>query len=164
MNLRESLLRASRGELHVAPPCECNTQLARHAPATARATTTQPAPPLHSEARATVDATGVQPAVEAGATSQREKGELHVASTVGRNSQLSPLRAPRIAADLMVAIVRTCELRDDSARERDALIAESLALPLEAQADLLAHFRGEAARWARACGMESCLIEQGESR
>ncbi len=56
-------------------------------------------------------------------------------------------RAQSLAEALAGAINRTCDVRDDSDANRAGLLAECAALPPEGQADLLAHFAIEAARW-----------------
>jgi hypothetical protein len=58
-----------------------------------------------------------------------------------------------LAEALAAAIDRACSLRGDTEATRAGLQAECAALPLEAQADMLAHFTVEAARWAAASGM-----------
>lgn len=57
-----------------------------------------------------------------------------------------PSEPPRVSQAPAAAIERACEVRGDDPAHRDGLIAECMALPFEAQADLLAHFTAEAAR------------------
>jgi hypothetical protein len=96
------------------------TQHATTAPAsaTAHATAAQQLPVLHWQRHATSDATTVQ---------QPSCTDL--------------------AAALAAAINRACDARGDSDANRAGLLAECAALPPEGQADMLAHFTLEAARW-----------------
>ena len=56
-------------------------------------------------------------------------------------------------ADLIAAIKDCCDLRGDTDRTRDALIAESSGLSLKHRLDMLAHFANEAAIWRAATGV-----------
>lgn len=56
-------------------------------------------------------------------------------------------RAQNLAEALAGAIDRACDVRGDSDANRAGLLAECAALPPEGQADMLAHFTLEAARW-----------------
>jgi len=73
--------------------------------------------------------------------------ELHVARTTPCNTQPGALTRHRLAAALAGAINRTCDARGDDDRNRAGLLTECAQLTPEAQADLLAHFTIEAARW-----------------
>jgi hypothetical protein len=149
MSLREALRRATHGpELHVARTSECNTQLGTPNDATGRATgmQLQPANPRDcSLPGATGGATGTQH-TELHAATRWPK--LHVASPMPRNTQLDP------AATLAEAVRRCCRLRGDTAEHVDALVADCLRQSPEDQADLLAHFVIEAARWRKATGQQ----------
>lgn len=52
-----------------------------------------------------------------------------------------------LAEALAAAINRACDARGDDDANRAGLLAECAALPLDGQADMLAHFTIEAARW-----------------
>ena len=56
-------------------------------------------------------------------------------------------------AALTAAINRCCDLRGDTDRTRDALLAECASLSREHQRDLTAHFSNEAAIWRAATGV-----------
>lgn len=73
--------------------------------------------------------------------------ELHVARTTPHNMQPGSQTRHRLAAALAAAINRTCDARGDDGRNRAGLLTECAQLTPEAQADLLAHFTIEAARW-----------------
>lgn len=81
----------------------------------------------------------------------RPAGELQVASPRACNTQPGPLTRHRVTAALVAAIHRTCDARGDDDRNRRALVDECSRMTPEAQADLLAHFTVEAARWEAAC-------------
>lgn len=55
------------------------------------------------------------------------------------------------ANGLELAIRRCCALRGDTPDQTEALVADSLRQSPEHQADLLAHFAIETARWRAAC-------------
>lgn len=57
-----------------------------------------------------------------------------------------------LPTELAAAIRAACAARGDSSENRDALLAECLAMDDAGQADMLAHFRAEAAAWAAGAG------------
>jgi hypothetical protein len=115
--------------------------------ATADATGTQ-LPSCTTPATGTPGATRVAARPRAGTSTRTEElpAELHVAFASPCNTQL---RAPRITSALVGAIHRTCDARGDDDANRAALIADAVALSIDMQADLLAHFTVETARYAR---------------
>ena len=68
-----------------------------------------------------------------------------LATLAGVASERRP--AEGLVEALADAINRACDIRGDDAINRAGLLAECAALPPEGQADLLAHFTIEAARW-----------------
>jgi hypothetical protein len=114
------------------------------------------APPVMQHATsgaesATSDATAVQ---QQGATPHRYMAEPATPHATGvqqprcttpRNT--APDATARLVAALVQAVNRTCDARGDDSANRAELIADALALPVELQADLLAHFTVEAARY-----------------
>jgi hypothetical protein len=97
------------------------------------------------QAGCTTSATGAPDATGEFHAAPAQPAELHVAFASPCNTQL---RAPRITSALVAAINRTCDVRGDNDGNRAALIADAMALSIDLQADLLAHFTVEAARYA----------------
>lgn len=74
--------------------------------------------------------------------------KLHVARPWECNTPLLPEQVPLgLPAALADAIRRCCAARGDAHENTAGLLAECAALPTESQADLMAHFVVEAARW-----------------
>jgi hypothetical protein len=162
MSLREALRAAVAGRVAGCTPLEMQHATIAPEDATGDATSMQqpPAGPRQSLlSPATGDATGVQPgSCTPPATTPRdatrklhdstpEADELHVAFASACNTQPGALTRHRLAAALVDAINRTCDVRGDDDTNRAALIADALALTPDMQADLMGHFVIEAARY-----------------
>jgi hypothetical protein len=131
MSLRDSL----KGTV-----ARCTPQGMQHATtapghATAHATAAQQPGRLPRQNHATDDATTAQ---------QRSCTGVALGALAGQRS------CTDLAAALAAAINRACTLRGDTEANRAGLLAECAALPPEGQADMLAHFTLEAARWGGA--------------
>jgi hypothetical protein len=72
-------------------------------------------------------------------------GRVSSVSSVGGTPLFANLEP--LTAQLIEAVNRACDARGDDDAHRAALIEECTAQPLAMQADLLAHFVIEAARW-----------------
>lgn len=86
---------------------------------------------------ATANATAPQQRQKTSATSGDFDGELRVAFTRTRNSQLS---AYRLTKQVIAAAMRRCDEFGDSEAARAEMVKQCLELSPEMQADLLAHF------------------------
>lgn len=112
--------------------------------ATGDATSMQPMPANPHEIEvsgATGDATNVQQGAATDATRADQGEKLHVAFPSTCNTQLGPLTAHRVTAELLKAALLACDHHRDSEAARQAMRDECLALPPHLQADLLEHFR-----------------------
>ena len=146
--------------LRVASPRGCNNATNAPSDATARATPAQQTAPLHRGQDAATDATTTQQATEGHATNvQQDQGAdattaptlravFDVLRGAGARECNTQRRNSAVAEALADAINRACDARGDDAATRAGLLAECAALPPEGQADMLAHFTIEAARWA----------------
>ncbi len=105
--------------------------------ATVDATTPRKPASLRDLARDTLTRHQRDKAIECLATNPREP-VAHVASVA------------HVAADLIDAIHRCCDIRGDSERNRAALLSEIGDFDQRLQADLVEHFDTEADRWHRA--------------
>lgn len=101
--------------------------------------------------------------IEAGLTLNTEGTRLFVGPASALTDELRELirrhkpellaavhEAEVLAADLIAAINRCCDVRGDSDRNRAGLIEESGDFTPDHQRDLIEHFAGEADRWHRA--------------
>jgi hypothetical protein len=170
MSLREALRAAVAGRVAGCTPLEMQHATIAPEDATGDATSVQqpPANPRQSLLpAATGDATGVQPGsctppatTPPNATRKLhdltpESRELHVALTSACNTQPGALTRHRLTAALVEAIGKCCDVRGDDDTNRAALLADAAELPVHLQADLLAHFTVEAARYGRPTDADS---------
>ena len=82
---------------------------------------------------------------------ERETGKVREVS-----AGLMPTGANHQSASALIAAInRCCDLRGDTDRTRDALIAEAAALTAEQQVDMTDHFLGECRLWLLATGQSS---------
>lgn len=146
--------------LRVARPRDCNNATNDAEDATRHATPAQQPPATPHEClrpSATGYATTAQHGAESHATTVQQTAGA-VASPTGKLRDLlrvagvgfseTQQRNNRLADALAAAINRACDVRGDDDGNRAGLLAECAALPPEGQADMLAHFTVEAARWA----------------
>lgn len=142
-----------------ASPRECNDATNAPIDATRRATPAQQAAPLQSGQEATRDASTMQqpterPAVGAQQDQGHDAAMAHTLRAVfdvlrgaGARESNTHQRNNDLAEALSEAINRACDVRGDGYADRAGLLTECTSLPPEGQADLLAHFTIEAARW-----------------
>lgn len=108
--------------------------------AAARFAETPPTPTDKTDERGVSSVSSVQ-----GQALPAEVGRVSSVSSVGGTPLFANLEP--LTAQLIEAVNRACDARGDDDAHRAALIEECAAQPLAMQADLLAHFVIEAARW-----------------
>ena len=155
MTLRERYLL-----LRVAFPRGCNNATNAPNDATGRATGAQQPARLHRQEHATAGATSAQQAAKGHATNAQQeacadatpaptlRAVVDVLRGAGARECNTQQRNNSLAEALADAINSACDARGDSDDNRTGLLAECAALPPEQQADMLAHFTVETARWA----------------
>lgn len=140
MSLRDAL----RSAVARCTPLEMQHATFAESHATADATSVQPmsANPHEIEVSgATGYATHVQQGAATDATRADQGEKLHVAFPSTCNTQLGPLTAHRVTAELIEAAMVACDHHQDSEAAREQMREQCLALPPHLQADLIEHFR-----------------------